>query len=206
MVKENDCPLDFYTWHIYTSDVTEIVKSAEYARRTLDEYGFYNTESHLNEWNYGAEGGGFDNMETLYGAAFIAAALTEMQRLPVNLAQYYCASVDARYNGLVNLRTLDYSPVMYVMNAFAELFELGRELKIERKDNEAYALAATDGNKTSVLISCYEKKSKTVKIQATSNAEVYVLRTDGFEKINAESDGDVIKLPAENNEVYLIRY
>lgn len=206
MVKENDCPLDFYTWHIYTNDVTEIAKSAEYARKTLDEYGFYNTESHLNEWNYGAEGGGFDNMETLYGAAFIASALIEMQRLPVDLAQYYCISINGRYNGLINLRTLEYSPVMYVMSAFGELFELGKELKIERNDNEAYALGATDGNKTTVLVSCYEKKSKTVEIQAASNAGVSVLRNGGFEKINAEFNGNVIKLPAENNEVYVIRY
>lgn len=206
VVKENECPLDFYTWHIYTNDVGEVVKSAEYARETLDKNGFYNTESHLNEWNYGAEGGGFDNMETLYGAAFIASALIEMQRSSVDIAQYYCASNVARYNGLMNLRTLKYSPVMYVMNAFAELFELGNELKIERKECEAYALGATDGSRTSVLISCYRKCIKTVEIKAVSGTEVFVLKNDGFEKIYANIDGDMIRLPAEDNEVYLMRF
>lgn len=49
-VKENDCPLDFFSWHSYDG-VQANLFYAEYARRRLDEEGFVHTEHTLNEWN-----------------------------------------------------------------------------------------------------------------------------------------------------------
>ena len=53
MCKTENCPLDFYTWHIYTSNINEIALSAKYVKEKLLEYGFDKTECQLNEWNYG---------------------------------------------------------------------------------------------------------------------------------------------------------
>ena len=163
MCKEENCPLDFYSWHIYTPRVHEIRLSAKYVKEKLIEYGFVNTESHLNEWNYGAEGGGFDNMDTMIGAGFIATALISMQKdKNIDLAQYYCLSPNGTYNGTWNLRTKEYSPVMHVLWAFNRLYSFGQMAKTENSAKEPDILAAIseDGN-IRVLLSNYKKLGRT---------------------------------------------
>lgn len=188
-VKENGCPLDFYSWHIYTPDVNEILLSAKHVKDGLLKYGFDKTESHLNEWNYGAEGGGFDNMDTMIGAGFIADALIGMQKQSsVDLAQYYCLSINGGYNGMMNLRTHVYTPVMHVYWAFNKLFRAGSEIKSERSYREPQVLAAKDENgKIYMLLSNYKKftgcaaeldftgaKNKTAKVYKLSDCDGFV--------------------------------
>ena len=204
MVKKQNCPLDFFSWHIYTDDTSEIVKSALFVRETLDKNGFNNTESHLNEWNYGAEGGGFDKMDTLYGAAFIASALIAMQSIPVDAAQYYCASYEARYNGLMNIRSLKYSPVMHVMNAFAKLYENGNELFVRKKEDDPFVLASADGKTVRSLISCYRCEKKEFVLKASDDCEVYRLKESGFEAITFRNENGSICLPCHSDEVYYV--
>ena len=48
----NRVPLDFFSWHRYTSLPEKIYERSAYVRETLDRYGYTDTESILNEWNY----------------------------------------------------------------------------------------------------------------------------------------------------------
>jgi len=165
-VKKNNCPLDFYSWHIYTDKVSEVEASDKYVKEKLDEYGFENVESHLNEWNYGGEGGGFDQMDTLYGASFAAAALICMQKGHVDLAQYYCVSAQGSYNGMYeNLRTKAYSPVIHVFAMFKHLFNAKDEVLVEKSDNEPAVIAASDGKDIYALISNYQADDKMIDIK-----------------------------------------
>ena len=52
-VIENDIPLDFFSWHMYTSSPYELYKASLYIRHLLDEYGFSDCENILTEWNIG---------------------------------------------------------------------------------------------------------------------------------------------------------
>lgn len=149
-VKENDCPLDFFSWHIYTDKVADIVASARYVRKGLDEAGFLQTESHLNEWNYGPEGGGFVMLESQHAAAFCAASMIAMQDNAVDMAQYYVLSISSRYNGWIDLRTLEFSPVIHPFAAFARVFEAGDRLAV---DGDLPALAAAFDNGLCCLVS-----------------------------------------------------
>ncbi len=138
MVKENGCPLDFYSWHIYTRYVHEVIASARYVRKTLDENGFTATESHLNEWNYGPEGGGFMKIESQTAASFCASSMISMQENGVYMSQYYDASINRRYNGLINLRTLEFSPVVHAFAAFSRLYKAGNALLLETSSDAGY--------------------------------------------------------------------
>ena len=51
-LSELKAPLDFFSWHVYSNDPYKIAELCTYARNLLDEYGFKDTESILNEWNY----------------------------------------------------------------------------------------------------------------------------------------------------------
>ena len=42
-VKENNCPLDYFSWHGYTFNMDDLASRITFARRILDKYGFTDT-------------------------------------------------------------------------------------------------------------------------------------------------------------------
>ena len=205
--KENNCPLDFYSWHIYTSKVEELLISSKFVREKLDEYGFNKTENHLNEWNYGAEGGGFENMDTMVGAGFISEALIRMQNeSSVDLAQYYCLSASATYNGMMYQRTNKFTPVIYVYKAFADIFALGEHIKIVSELDEPCAVGATDGKICKVLISNYNKLGKSLTVSGVKDKKVKIFKLmgdEGFSFVN-EAESSNCEFFCEANAVYYL--
>ena len=155
-VKENSCPLDFYTWHIYTGDEKELLAHAVYVRETLDKYGFAETESHLNEWNIAAEGSGFREKHTLEGASFNAAVLCMLQNTNyVDMAMYYCFSYLGRYNGFLDQNDTSVCPTWYPYVAFGNLYRLGNATEISYEDTCVYATAAKNDKEYGILVANY---------------------------------------------------
>ena len=178
MIKEEACPLDFFSWHVYTEDEKELFAHAKYVRETLDEYGFKETESHLNEWNIGLEGESFAKKHTMEGGSFLVAAMCGLQTLGyVDKAMYYCFSYDAAYNGFLDQNDYQISPAWYPFKAFGELYTL--KTAVETKcEGDIYAVGATDGINNMLLISNYN-----------SEEEKAVIRLDG---INGKKKIDVL--------------
>lgn len=50
--RNNDVPVDFVSWHCYTSDVAALVAQPLRVRQLLDSLGFTKTETMINEWHY----------------------------------------------------------------------------------------------------------------------------------------------------------
>ena len=203
MCREDNCPLDFFSWHIYTDKLDEIVKSSEYVGERLDKYGFIDTESHLNEWNYGAEGNQFEDKDTMVGASFVAAAFALMQKSDIHLAQYYVASQPSVYNGLLYMRSGGFTPVTHAFNAFNRIFEAKNNLLIESNGSEPYAIAAFDGEKTYVLISSYCKLSDSFKLEIPGyEMKISALSDAGFGVVREANDE--ISLPNSKYTVYFV--
>ena len=202
-VKKNNCPLDFYSWHIYTDKLSEIKGSSDFVREKLDEYGFKNTESHLNEWNYGREGERFADKHTLVGASFVAAAFALMQSLDIDLAQYYVATAPSTYNGLMDIRTSEPTCVAHVFASFAKIFKAGNELYVEKENGEPYCVAAENDGKIFALLSNYELSGTEVNLEIVGKKIfVSVLTDSGFEPCK-EAEGSVT-LQLGNNTVYSV--
>ena len=104
MCRNDNVPLDFFSWHCYTADPAELSARALAVRRLLDSKGFTETESHLNEWNYlpGNDWGpigqsgtplarqhAYEAMSGAPGAAFVATTLLELQDAPVNVCNFF---------------------------------------------------------------------------------------------------------------------
>jgi len=102
--RRESVPLDFFSWHCYTADPSELVARARALRDLLDRRGFAKTESHLNEWNYlpgnswraisrssaaGERQHFYEQMAGAPGAAFVAAALLELQDAPVDMCNFF---------------------------------------------------------------------------------------------------------------------
>lgn len=108
--RDEALPLDFFSWHCYTADPSELVARAKAIRRLLDEHGFRQAESHLNEWNYlpgntwdplsknspaPARQRYYEAMAGAPGAAFIASALCELQDAPLDVANLFHGELGA---------------------------------------------------------------------------------------------------------------
>lgn len=182
MARDEKLPLDFFSWHIYTSDERELLAHAQYVRTTLDKYGFSQAESHLNEWNLGDEGHGFAAKHTLEGASFNGAVFLMLQKQKlIDKAMYYCFSVQGRYNGLMDQNDGHICPSWYPFVAFGKLYEMGNAIYTECDGERIYAAAATDGEgkKSAVFISNYacEDDNVTVRIKGITHPCKITLKT-----------------------------
>ncbi len=157
-VRENDAPLDFYSWHIYNDDPEEILTHARYVRETLDAKGFTNTESSLNEWNYGTEGTSHLEKKTMRGAVYVASTMAALQQSGiVDTAMYYVASLHGVYNGLFRAEDKKYMKPYYALCAWGELWSLGQYHLPMPEDaaltgGPVYAAAASGGAKAGVCL------------------------------------------------------
>ena len=137
-IKAHNCPLDFFSWHSYTTP-SRTMGHARYARRRLDEAGYTHTESTCNEWNYRA-----DLRGTIQHAAFTTGMLLGFQDVPLDSAMFYDARCGvSTYSGLFNPLTLKPFPAYYGFIAFGELCARGTQVESTCDTENVFAVAAT---------------------------------------------------------------
>ena len=129
--RREKVPLDFYSWHVYGTDVHDIGRRIREVRSWLDEQGFTATESILDEWNYVLK---WKGGEWLYsrqvesgqfvqkGAALAAAMMAQCQGTPVDKVMYY----DTRAYGGMNML---FEPISHrAMKGYYPFFAWGKML------------------------------------------------------------------------------
>ena len=124
-----------------------------------------------------------------------------MQRLPVDMAQYYCASLMGSYNGLMDLRLHRFTPAAHALSAFNGVYRAGNELKITSEENEPYAIASKgDDGTTHLLLSTYKKPCTELDVtfEESGTVEVYEINEKGFDK-KFEFKGNGIKMPVKDD-------
>ena len=197
-------PLDFFSWHIYSSDPEQVLAHARYCREKLDAAGFADTEAILDEWNW-AGNNMFEEMRNMTGAAFTADVMCRLQQTDVaDVACYYDAQPDQAYGGLFLRHTDTPSRTYYAVKAFGMLRSLGNEANM-RADTDLAAAAATDGSRRIAVISNYEKSSRPVLLSfpGASNIKLYLLDNSHDLSPIAEVSGDSIAAVIDKNTVLL---
>ena len=157
--KKKRVPMDFFSFHSYTPDPKTVESFIRTARRMLDEAGYTETECILDEWNYvhGWTGEAYKytirSIIGIKGAAYAAAVMCIGQNAPLDMLMYY----DARpttWNGLFGYYYFEPLKTYFVFLIWAKLVKLGKQITVDTQDkNGIYAVGATDGKKTGVLIS-----------------------------------------------------
>ena len=152
--REHHVPLDFFSWHRYAKDPSELARLAAAIRRVLDDEGFAKTESHLNEWNYlpnddwrplMKEGQGLlreqcaAEMTGPKGAAYAAWALMSLQDAPLDAANFYTAEI--QMFGMFNIHGTPHKN-FYAFKAFRTLIDTPRRVKTPPCQAGAIALCA----------------------------------------------------------------
>ena len=161
-LKQLRAPLDFFSWHIYANDPKRILERADRIRKMLDDNGYKNTESILNEWNYVK---GWEGDEWLYslrseksikGAAFTAGTMAVCQQSDVDLLMYYDARPCAM-NGLFNTDFVcDKLKGYYPFFMFNVLYQLGTAVDARSESGNVYVSAAKNENSGAVMVTYFD--------------------------------------------------
>lgn len=195
-VKQENCPLDFFSWHSYDSMENNLFY-ANYARECLHKAGFTNTEIILNEWNYeSSKRGTYRHMATTL------SMMLALQNAPLDSMMFYDAALSiSRYAGLFNPLTLQPFPTYYSFKVFNKLYQAKNQVFVEGSDSDVYALGATDGIKGYLVLSNISSEEKILDIKTTAKIEKCVLTADGYLEEEIEFTN---KLPKES--ILLIEY
>ena len=163
-VRENEIPLDFYSWHTYAKTPETIAKQAGIVRGLLDEKGFGNVESILDEWNYvrAWQGEqvtyGVRVRAGLKGAAFVTATMCKCQNEPVDMLMYYDLRPNTSWNGAFAPYTYDLQPTYYSFLWWAELAVDGVQVRTSCDAADIYTCAAAHPDGTvSLLVSRFNE-------------------------------------------------
>ncbi len=151
-------PLEFYSWHCYAREVGWVTENARRHRRLLDEFGFTQTESILNEWNYVKGWSGeawaysIDTEIGLKGAAFIAAVMAVCQNAPVDMLMYYDAR-PCKMNGLFDFYNFRLLKGYFAIKTWGEMLKMGTQCEVTDAPRDIYATAAIgqDGKKLTLI-------------------------------------------------------
>jgi len=110
--QKHRLPLDFFSWHCYAAKPEDVEQTARLVHSLLAQYGFSQTQSHLNEWNmYHCAGqftfanvqlrkAVFDAQKSEIGASFSTSVLIRLQDADVDVANYYDGQPTSVYCGL----------------------------------------------------------------------------------------------------------
>lgn len=213
--------LDFFSWHIYAIYPGDIALKAQNMRKLLDKYGYKDTESILDEWNY-VKGWTEDFlyssqvMTSLKGGAFIAAVLNTCQSQPVDMLMYYDARPGTVFNGLFDFVT--YAPLegYYALYAWSKLCNLGKQVEATSSEKDVQVTAATnEKGRTSVFVSRYNENNnvvakKVVKVNVKGlkdDAELVGHITDSshrYTEIPLVAKNGIIEIVLESNAFMMI--
>ena len=156
-LKERNIPLDFFSFHRYTEDPSTLVRYINFARSFCDEYGYTDTELHLNEWNYIRSFLG-DNWtysikaeKGLKGSSFIAGAMAVGCETPLDMLMYYDARPCAM-NGMFNTDFLYPLKGYYPFEMFGKLYRMGEYVKPEYEFSPIYCVAAKGEDCAGIMV------------------------------------------------------
>ena len=210
--KENPVPLDFFSFHRYARSPDAIAEDSRKARAILDEYGYTQTETILNEWNYVKNWTpaadilySYRTIASLKGSAFVAGAMIAGQHSPLDHLMYYDARVNTYWNGLFDGMSQQPQKPYWAIWSFSQLYRLGREAVCTSDCAQVKALAAVndDASEAAILLSYY-KDHDSIDGSRCEEEECKVrLEWNGFSSpegvtvqyrfIDAWADGDAVR-------------
>jgi hypothetical protein len=179
--RRESLPLDFFSWHCYTADPAEPVARTRAIRHLLDDYGFTNSESHLNEWNFlpgntwkpisrssppEARQSFYEQMAGPPGAAFIIAILIELQDAPIDVCNLFHGELGGF--GLFNEHGVPQKNYQ-ALQAFAAFLETPRRVEARCNMQGRLAVAAGldgTGARASILVSNFDRSRSSLRLAA----------------------------------------
>ncbi len=170
-VKNNDSPFEFYSFHYYGTDVSEVQRHAHHIRKTLDENGYSEIPIILDEWN----AGNFDWITTMRGARYVLSMMMEFSDSPIDIATLYDGQPHMGWCSLFDRLAKKQKP-FYAFCLYNKLYRLGTRLAAESADDGIACMAARGEKTVGVLIvGAEEERIMTVSGIDAANASALLL-------------------------------
>lgn len=180
----------------------------------MDKYGFYNTESNLDEWNYVRNFTDefcytLEQIIGMKGAAFASAVMSLCQNAPLDMLMYYDASPGA-FNGLFDYYTFRRLKTYYAFHMFSHLYLAGTQIAVEGEVDQICTVAAKGEEGVYTMLTYFSedddnKEQKEFEVQLPQgNQEIYLLdETHDAERV-MKFTGSAVTLSMKPNSVILI--
>ena len=199
-MQKRQVPIDFFSWHIYATEPHWVIEKAARVRAMLDQYGYTNTESILNEWNY-VKGWtdeftySLEMIHGIKGAAFVMSVISESQKSSIDMLMYYDTRPSV-FNGAFDYYT--YRPLKgyYPLKWYGEFYDLESEVRAVNRLEEVYTIAGVDKDgKVMAIITHYsendEKENVQIKVDFGKMGEYDIYLVD------KEHTGEFIKTTSD---------
>jgi len=110
-LRHEKTPLDFFSWHVYSSDATTYTQLANFYREQLEAYGYADAEIHITEWNTAMKGEDETDAvrNTARGASLMSAAWIALQQGGVDVSTFYRGNESGQH-GNMGLFAVDGTP------------------------------------------------------------------------------------------------
>lgn len=175
--RDNDVPLDFVSFHSYSTMPALVAQYTREIRDIVDKHGFPKAQTMLTEWSYFPGDWTRLHVEPEYtksifeqihgpaGAAYAASLLIYLQDTPLDIANYYTGTT--MWYGMFDCFGVPLK-VFYPFRAFAQMFDTPNRLATKGSDDDAFAVLAgraKDKSAVSVLISNLRRQNDGYRIQ-----------------------------------------
>jgi len=158
MCRDNKAPLDFVSWHIYTSNPRDVYSKALTVRSLMKQYGFSDKLCIITEWNIEMDSD-YDLCRSSFGASFTAATLILLQDAGINMTTFYRG--DSWTWGGIFYRNGTAGKVYHVMIAFKEVFRNPFRVKCDT-DPRLFAMTTKSEDGKSVILAVSNHASRSL--------------------------------------------
>lgn len=195
-MQKRNVSLDFFSWHIYCTEPEPLLARAESIKNLLVKYGYENTESILNEWNYVKN---WDDkfvytikmIHGIKGAAFTLACICEAQQSSIDMLMYYDTRPSA-FCGAFDLYTYETLKGYYPLYWYGMFYDCEREIPADSSPDNIYSLCGVNKDgKILATVTHYSDDdnapNKKIKLDfgRKGNFEIYLL--------DSEHDGELLE-------------
>ena len=203
----NRVPLDFFSWHAYMRDPLVIVSMENFVRECLNNAGYTETESILNEYNY-LEGwtdlfiSSIEGIIGMHGAAFTSACMAVGQASTLDMLMYYDARPCA-FNGMFDFYT--YRPLKgyYPFVMFSHLYELGTSVESHSDDDNLYVTAARGDDGYAMMLTHYRKDKSAADMTVTVHLDGVADGVWQAEVLDSDRTMEAYTVTAEDGKLLL---
>lgn len=194
-MSRRNVPLDFFSWHIYTTSPGAVIAKSEQIKALLLKNGYGDAESILNEWNYVKDWYGkflysIKAIHGIKGAAFMMATISEAQKSTIDMLMYYDTRPSC-FNAVFDYYTYEPLKGYYPLMWYGMFYDLAKEIRPKNALPDIYSLCGCDEDGKCLAVITYytdddnaPDKEFSVDFGRKGECEVYLL--------DAAHDGELI--------------
>ena len=213
-MKKRDVEIDFFSWHIYCTEPCHMVKKAERMRALLDKYGYKNTESILNEWNY-VKGWtdeylySIKTMHGIKGASFVLSCICQAQHTSIDMLMYYDTRPSV-FNGVFDFYTYEKLKGYFALYWYGMFYDCEKEIPCENASGNIYSLCGADKDgKITALVTYYSDddslKNKNVSLDFGREGKYEIYRVDNTHNGECTEITDKLSFEMKHFDMILIK-